>query len=62
MPVVIEACFDEEVLAREAQVVGGGAGDRVDVAERVVDRIPHHSFARVRHFQRPLEMISVHEV
>ena len=61
VPVVVQAGFEEKVLAGEAQVVGRGSRNRVDLAEWPVHGVPDHGPGCIRHLDRAIEMVGVHE-
>ena len=59
---VVQPALEQEVLAREAQVVGCRAGDGIHLAERTIGGVPHLRPGAVRHLARTIEMIGVHVV
>ena len=59
VPVVMQAGFELEPLAGEAQVERQRAGQRLHGAPGLVLGLPHQRLGRVRHANRPVQVIRV---
>ena len=59
MPVVRQPGLEEEVLAREAQVLRGRAGDGMDLAEGPIDRLPDIRLRPIGEHDGPVEVIGM---
>ena len=62
MPVVVEAGFDLEGLAGEAEVVGGAAGDRLDFAPGFPGGLPDGCLGRIGHADGTAQVVGVNVV